>query len=84
MAEVAIAGTFPPPMRGMVCDVVDRRMLESEHVAKPVDVDDEGARRLPLLGTPVPGLEIRVCRTEDGRGASATAKSASSRSRAPR
>ena len=48
MAEVAIAGTFPPPMRGMVCDVVDRRMLETEHVAKPVDADDEGARRLPL------------------------------------
>ncbi len=61
MAEVAIAGTFPPPMRGMVCDIVDRRMLESEHVAKPVDADDEGARRLPLLGKPVPGLEIRVC-----------------------
>jgi fatty-acyl-CoA synthase len=66
MAEVAIAGTFPPPMRGMVCDIVDRRVLESEHVAKPVDADDEGARRLPLLGKPVPGLEIRVCDQKTG------------------
>ncbi|HTN81386.1 MAG TPA: AMP-binding protein [Acidimicrobiales bacterium] len=66
MAEVAIAGTFPPPMRGMVCDIVDRRVLESEHVAKPVDADDEGARRLPLLGKPVPGLEIRICDQKTG------------------
>ena len=66
MAEVAIAGTFPPPMRGMVCDTVDRRMLESEHVAKPVDAGDEGARRLPLLGKPVPGLEIRICDQKTG------------------
>jgi fatty-acyl-CoA synthase len=66
MAEVAIAGTFPPPMRGMVCDVVDRRGLETEHVAKPVDPDDEGARRLPLLGKPVPGLEIRICDQKTG------------------
>jgi fatty-acyl-CoA synthase len=66
MAEVAIAGTFPPPMRGMVCDIVDRRVLETEKVAKPVDRDDENARRLPLLGTPVPGLEIRVCDQQTG------------------
>jgi fatty-acyl-CoA synthase len=66
MAEVAIAGTFPPPMRGMVCDVVDRRVLETEKMAKPVDRDDENARRLPLLGMPVPGLEIRVCDQKTG------------------
>ncbi|HMK12765.1 MAG TPA: AMP-binding protein [Acidimicrobiales bacterium] len=66
MAEVAIAGTFPPPMRGMICDIVDRRVLESEHVAKPVDADDEDARRLPLLGRPVPGLDIRICDQKTG------------------
>lgn len=65
MAEVAIAGSFPPRHRGMVCDTVDRIVLERDRVAKPVelvDPDDEAVsvRRLPLLGPPVPGLEMRV------------------------
>jgi fatty-acyl-CoA synthase len=65
MAEVAIAGTFPPRGRGMVCDTVDRVVLERDRVAKPVVVDDPddyaiNARRLPLLGWAVPGLEIRI------------------------
>ncbi len=65
MAEVAIAGSFPPRHRGLVCDTVDRVVLERDRVAKPVDVDDPDdlaliARRLPLLGPPVPGLEMRV------------------------
>jgi fatty-acyl-CoA synthase len=65
MAEVAIAGTFPPRGRGMVCDTVDRVVLERDRVAKPVVVDDPDdyavrVRRLPLLGRAVPGLEIRI------------------------
>ena len=65
MAEVAIAGTFPPRGRGMVCDTVDRVVLERDGVAKPIVVEDPDdyavtARRLPLLGTAVPGLEMRV------------------------
>jgi fatty-acyl-CoA synthase len=60
MAEVAIGGTFPPPMRGMKCDVVDRVVLEEKGLAEPSDPLLEGARRLPLLGRPVPGLEIRI------------------------
>jgi fatty-acyl-CoA synthase len=61
MAEVAIAGTFPPPMRGLVTDPVDRTVLEHERIAKPADPGLPTTRRLPLLGKPVPGLEIRVC-----------------------
>jgi fatty-acyl-CoA synthase len=61
MAEVCIAGTFPPLGRGMVCDAVDRFVLEREGIAKPADPGDELARRLPLLGRPVPGLAIRIC-----------------------
>jgi fatty-acyl-CoA synthase len=61
MAEVGIGGTFPPLGRGMVCDPVDRFVLEREGIAKPADPGDELARRLPLLGRPVPGLTIRVC-----------------------
>lgn len=65
MAEVAIGGAFPPRHRGLRCDTVDRIVLERDRVAKPmeiVDADDEAviARRLPLLGFPVPGLEMKV------------------------
>ncbi len=64
MAEVAIGGAFPPRHRGMVCDSVDRVVLERERVAKPLDVADAeeelDVRRLPLLGTAVPGLEMKV------------------------
>ncbi|MGI9028668.1 MAG: AMP-binding protein [Ilumatobacteraceae bacterium] len=65
MAEVAIAGSFPPRHRGLVCDTVDRVVLERDRVAKPIEVDDPDdlalvARRLPLLGRPVAGLEMRI------------------------
>jgi fatty-acyl-CoA synthase len=65
MAEVAIGGSFPARGRGLVCDTVDRIVLERDRVAKPIVVDDPDdfalrARRLPYLGTPVPGLEMRV------------------------
>jgi fatty-acyl-CoA synthase len=60
MAEVAIAGTFPAPMSGMRTDAVDRRVLETERYAAPVDASARDARRLAVLGRPVQGLEIRV------------------------
>jgi fatty-acyl-CoA synthase len=65
MAEVAIGGTFPPRHRGLVVDTVDREMLERDRVAKPIEIDDPDdvfvrARALPLLGTAVPGLEMKV------------------------
>lgn len=60
MAEVAIAGTFPEPMSGLRTDAVDRRVLETERYAAPVDGDADGVRHLAVLGRPVPGLEVRV------------------------
>jgi fatty-acyl-CoA synthase len=65
MAEVAIGGSFPERGRGLVCDTVDRIVLERDRVAKPIVVDDPDdfalrVRRLPYLGTPVPGLEMRI------------------------
>ena len=65
MAEVAIGGTFPPRGRGLRTDTVDRIVLETQRVAKPVEITDPDelgltARRLPLLGRTVPGLEMRV------------------------
>jgi len=67
MAEVTIAGTFPPVMRGMVCDSVDRSALEKEKVARPADPNLSGTRRLPLLGQPVPGLEMRIVDPQTGK-----------------
>jgi fatty-acyl-CoA synthase len=68
MAEVAIGGAFPPRHRGMVCDSVDRVVLERDRVAKPLDVADADeeldVRRLPLLGRAVPGLEMKVVHPE--------------------
>jgi fatty-acyl-CoA synthase len=66
MAEVAIAGTFPQPMLGMRCDAVDRVVLEEKRVAQPAPVGLDGTRRLPILGQPVPGLEIRIVEPSTG------------------
>ena len=71
MAEVAIAGSFPKPLRGLVCDAVDREVLERDRIAKPVEISDPDEealliRRLPLLGKAVPGLEFRIVDPETG------------------
>ena len=68
MAEVMIAGTFPKPLTGLRTDAVDRRVLETESYAASVAPDVDGARRLALLGPPVPGLEIRVVDPDTGAG----------------
>jgi fatty-acyl-CoA synthase len=64
MAEVAIGGAFPVRGAGLVTDSVDRVVLERDRIAKPLavaDADEElDVRRLPLLGTAVPGLEMKV------------------------
>jgi fatty-acyl-CoA synthase len=50
----------------MVTDCVDRRVLETERYAAPVDPDAPGSRRFALLGPAVPGLEIRIVDPETG------------------
>ncbi len=67
MAEVTIAGTFPPVMRGMLCDTVDRDALEKDGLARPAGPGSAASRRLPLLGSPVPGLEMRICDPRTGK-----------------
>ncbi|WP_436792720.1 AMP-binding protein [Actinospongicola halichondriae] len=67
MAEVAIAGTFPPPGRGIVVDTVDRRVLETERYAAPVETGTDGSRGFARLGRAVPGLEIRIVDPATGR-----------------
>jgi fatty-acyl-CoA synthase len=65
MAETAIGGSFPPRGRGLTTDTVDRLVLETQRVAKPVEISDPDelgltARRLPLLGRALPGLEMKI------------------------
>src|SRR5262249_13982828 len=72
MAEVVIGGTFPAPMSGLRTDAVNRRVLETERYAAPVDgpagtsAGSNNVRRLALLGKPVPGLEMRGVDPETG------------------
>ena len=65
MAETAIGASFPQRGAGLQCDTVDREVLERTRVAKPIEVTDPDdlavrARRLPMLGTAVPGMELKV------------------------
>jgi fatty-acyl-CoA synthase len=41
-------------------------VLEEKRVAEPADPDLDGTRRLPLLGKPVPGLELRIVEPNTG------------------
>jgi fatty-acyl-CoA synthase len=63
MAEATLAVTFPTPGAGMQVDTIDQRVLETDQYAAPVDGDgaDGNVRRLPRLGQPLAGLEMRVC-----------------------
>ncbi len=67
MAEVAIAGSFPVPLTGLVTDTVDAKTLEYEHRADPVASDAEGAREIVLLVEPVPVAEFRIIEPGSGR-----------------
>jgi fatty-acyl-CoA synthase len=60
MAEVCIAGCFPVPEKGLKTDWVDRRSLELDGDARPVEAESDGAMELAFLGSPVPGMEMRI------------------------
>ena len=67
MAEVCIAGTFPPRLRGLRTDVVDRSALEVDQQAVPAEPDAADAVELAVLGRPVGGLELRVVDVTSGK-----------------
>lgn len=66
MAEVCIAGVFPRPGSGMSTDVVDGRVLETERYAATTAREARHAKELAVLGTAIPGLEIRVIDPSSG------------------
>ncbi len=57
MAEVVTGATLSRPGRGLVCDQVDGHALEAGAAARP----GATGHRLPLLGGPVAGLDLRIC-----------------------
>ena len=69
MAEATLAVAFPTPGAGMQVDTIDQRVLETDRYAAPVDGGgaDGNVRRLPRLGPPVPGLEMRICDSSTGQ-----------------
>ncbi len=62
MAEATLAVSFAPLGCGLEVDRIDAEQLEAHHRAVPVGapVPDRPTRRFPLLGPPLPGLEVRV------------------------
>ncbi len=66
MAEATLAVTFPRLGGGMTVDEVDRRVLETDHYAAPAADGTTNTRRLPRLGTPLEGLEIRIADPDTG------------------
>jgi fatty-acyl-CoA synthase len=66
MAEVAIAGTFPEPGRGLRTDLVDRVVLETERYAAPAEAGADHAKEYVCLGRAIAGLELRVVEPATG------------------
>jgi fatty-acyl-CoA synthase len=64
MAEVTLAVSFASPGDGLLVDDVDAAALESDRLATPSS--GAGRRSFPLLGPPLPGLQVRAV---DGSGA---------------
>ena len=58
MAETALGVSFAPIDTGLQVDEIDAVELEEHRRAVPAG--DGPARRFPLLGPPLPGIEIRV------------------------
>ncbi|MQA16528.1 MAG: AMP-binding protein [Pseudonocardiaceae bacterium] len=61
MAEATLAVSFAPSNTGMQVDTIDAQQFESRRRAVPTGRSDGGATRaFPLLGPPLPGIEVRI------------------------
>ncbi|MCP2168753.1 fatty acyl-AMP ligase [Goodfellowiella coeruleoviolacea] len=59
MAEATLAVSFAPLFTGLAVDEVDAEQLESARRAVPARAG-AATRAFPLLGPPLPGIEVRV------------------------
>jgi fatty-acyl-CoA synthase len=69
MAESTLAISFHPWGTPLQVDTLDAAALEQQQRAVPVDpeaAEPAAVRQFPLLGPPLPGVEVAV-RTDDGR-----------------
>ncbi len=66
LAECTLAVTFPDPGRPFKVDWVSRYHLEKGEGALPVERGSAGARPLVCLGSPLPGMEVRIRGAEGG------------------
>ncbi|MEV0679911.1 fatty acyl-AMP ligase [Actinosynnema sp. NPDC050436] len=60
MAETTLGVAFAPLFTGISVDFVDPDELEAGRRAVPVAPTNPAARAFPLLGPPLPGLEVQV------------------------
>jgi fatty-acyl-CoA synthase len=61
MAETTLAVSFAPIWTGMQVDTIDAEKFEFRGRALPTDRSDEDrSRSFPLLGPPLPGIELQV------------------------
>jgi 1-acyl-sn-glycerol-3-phosphate acyltransferase len=66
LAECALDLAFPPPLRGVVTDRVDRARLAADGIASPAAADDPQPLRIVGCGRPLAGYQIRIA-DEAGR-----------------
>ena len=63
LAEATLAVSFAPRDGGLVVDTIDATELESHRRAVPAQVvpsHDAGTRGFPVLGPPLPGLQVQA------------------------
>jgi 1-acyl-sn-glycerol-3-phosphate acyltransferase len=66
LAECALDLAFPPPLRGVVVDRIDRAKLAAEAIAAPAAPGDPQPLRIVGCGRPLAGYQIRIA-DEAGR-----------------
>jgi 1-acyl-sn-glycerol-3-phosphate acyltransferase len=66
LAECALDLAFPPPLRGVVIDRIDRAKLAAEGIAAPAAAGDPQPLRIVGCGQPLSGYQIRIA-DEAGR-----------------
>jgi acyl-CoA synthetase (AMP-forming)/AMP-acid ligase II len=64
LAEATLAATFPPLLRGLRVDSIDREVFQAQGKATPI-AESADALVFPSVGVPLAGLEVRVV---DGKG----------------
>ncbi len=60
LAESTLGVAFPPPLRGVITDRIDRRAFARESRAQAAAADDDTALTFVGCGFPLPGHQLRI------------------------